>query len=388
MFANMTEIKSNEREFSGQVIVWLNEFINGGNYPFNDITGETSIKAAGDTTKFPDVQVWLNRAAKLGYCGWELKTPTTRADDPELLESAAAKARAMNADHFVTWNMRDAILWRTSQALFPVSATDRVEEYPSIPGVSKPEDLWDKHIAARLKERAGDILDDLKRLYHDGTLGKFDADAEYFVGRLHKTAESLYPLLAAALLSRIQCDAVFKKALQEWGSKQGYTNYTDEEFHQLIARQVVYRLLVKILFYLALKEQWADLPPLNIAGLTGAAAAAHLKEIFAHAAGIDWHAVFEEGLPDAIGLPDKAYLEITSLLIDLNRFSFGHLPHDVVGSVFEKLIPLHERHRLGQYFTPENLVDLVLAFCVRQRDDKVLDPTCGTGTFLVRAYDQ
>ncbi|MCX8147470.1 MAG: SAM-dependent methyltransferase, partial [Candidatus Woesearchaeota archaeon] len=50
--------------------------------------------------------------------------------------------------------------------------------------------------------------------------------------------------------------------------------------------------------------------------------------------------------------------------------------------------PPEERHALGQYFTKEELVDLIIAFCVREKTDKVLDPTCGTGTFLIRAYDR
>ena len=58
------------------------------------------------------------------------------------------------------------------------------------------------------------------------------------------------------------------------------------------------------------------------------------------------------------------------------------MPQDVVGNVFEKLIPPEERHALGQYFTNENLVDLITAFCVRSKSDKVLDPTCGTGLFF------
>lgn len=73
---------------------------------------------------------------------------------------------------------------------------------------------------------------------------------------------------------------------------------------------------------------------------------------------------------------------------ELNLYSFSILPHDVIGAVFEKLIPPEERHNLGQYFTRENLVDLILAFCVRTTDALVLDPTCGTGTFLIRAYDK
>ena len=86
----MTEIRSNEREFNSQVIVWLNEFISGGGYPFDNITGETSIQVVGETTKFPGVQVWLNRAAKQGFCGWELKSPSIPANDSTLLENAAA----------------------------------------------------------------------------------------------------------------------------------------------------------------------------------------------------------------------------------------------------------------------------------------------------------
>ncbi len=388
MFAIMTEIKSNEPEFSGQVVSWLNEFVCGGSYPFDVVTGETSIKSVGETTKFPDVQIWLNREAKQGFCGWETKPPTIRADDPVLLENAAAKARAMNADHFVTWNMRNAILWRTPQPLLPVSSTDRVKEYPAIV-VSKPEDMWDKSIGARLKERAAEILGDLKTLYYDHTLHQIETDTTFFVGRLGKAVESLYPILREALIQRVGGDAKFRQALQAWGVKQGIANVTDAGFYQAVAKQIIYRLLVRILFYLTLQKQWREiLPELGISGLSGKAATEHLKDIFAKARIIDWHAVFEEGLPDEIDMPDGAIHEIDALLIDLKRFSFGHMPHDVIGAVFEQLIPQPERHQLGQYFTPENLVDLILAFCIRERDDKVLDPTCGTGTFLLRAYNK
>ena len=384
----MTEIRSNEREFSSQVITWLNEFISGGGYPFDNVTGETSVQVAGETTKFPDVQVWLNRAAKQGFCGWELKPPSIPANDSTLLENAAAKARAMNADHFVTWNMRNAILWRTPQAGTLVAAENRVREYAPIPQINRPEDMWIKPNNALLKERAREILDDLKTLKYDGHLHQIEADTTFFVGRLHQSVDALYPILRDALLNRIGGDFKFKRELQAWGTKQGIANVTDAGFHQAVAKQIIYRLLVRILFYLTLQRQWRYLPELNISGLSGQAAGTHLKEIFARARELDWHAVFEEDLPDSIEMPDAAIYEIDLLLRDLKRFSFSHMPHDVIGAVFEKLIPQPERHALGQYFTPENLVDFILAFCIRQRDDKVLDPTCGTGTFLLRAYNK
>ena len=80
--------------------------------------------------------------------------------------------------------------------------------------------------------------------------------------------------------------------------------------------------------------------------------------------------------------------ELAKLIQDLNRFNFSNIPQEVLGAVFEKLIPPEERHRLGQYFTREDLVDFINAFCIRTRDDHILDPTCGTGTFLTRAYDR
>lgn len=39
----------------------------------------------------------------------------------------------------------------------------------------------------------------------------------------------------------------------------------------------------------------------------------------------------------------------------------------------------------GQFETPPEVADLLLAFCMRQPSDRLLDPSCGTGAFLSRA---
>ena len=59
---------------------------------------------------------------------------------------------------------------------------------------------------------------------------------------------------------------------------------------------------------------------------------------------------------------------------------------DVLGGIFKRLIAPEERHRFGQYYTSEDLVDVVNSFCIRESDALVLDPACGSGSFLVRAY--
>jgi len=384
----MPTVKANEREFMSQVISWLNEFLSSGTYPFETASSDPSIKMSGEKTKFPDVLIWRNRLAKQGFCGWELKTPATAVDDSDLLENAAEKATAMNANYFVTWNMRDAVIWRTPLPNVKVASQDRFKSYPSLYQVSAPDDLWVEPNKILLKNRAKEILEDLKTLYLVGHLHLIEVDATYFVGRLQHSVKTLYPYLQKSLISKVGSDAKFKNNLFSWAAKQGIANYAAPGFYETVSRQMVYRLLARILFYQTLRRHWSSLPQIDLSELSGETANKKLREIFEQARQIDWHAVFEEDFSDSIAVPDSGIEELDKLIKDLNRFNFSIMPQDVIGAVFEKLIPYEERHSLGQYFTPENLVDLINAFCVRMVNDYVLDPTCGTGTFLTRAYDK
>jgi len=384
----MPTVKANEREFMSQVISWLNEFLSSGTYPFETASSDPSIKMLGEKTKFPDVLIWRNRLAKQGFCGWELKTPATAVDDSDLLENAAEKATAMNANYFVTWNMRDAVIWRTPLPNVKVTSQDKFKSYPSLYQVSAPDDLWVEPNKILLKNRAKEILEDLKTLYLVGHLHLIDVDATYFVGRLQHSVKTLYPYLQKSLTGKVGSDAKFKKNLFDWAVKQGIANYAAPGFYETVSRQMVYRLLARILFYQTLRRHWSSLPQIDLSGLSADTANKKLREIFEQARQIDWHAVFEEDFSDSIAVPDSGIEELDKLIKDLNRFNFSIMPQDVIGAVFEKLIPYEERHSLGQYFTPENLVDLINAFCVRTVNDYVLDPTCGTGTFLTRAYDK
>jgi SAM-dependent methyltransferase len=74
-------------------------------------------------------------------------------------------------------------------------------------------------------------------------------------------------------------------------------------------------------------------------------------------------------------------------LIDtLKEFDFSSMGSDFLGRVYEKLIPPPERKRLGQFYTPPDVAELIVSLTVRSGDDVVLDPGCGSGTFLVKAY--
>ncbi|MCY2988553.1 MAG: N-6 DNA methylase [Planctomycetota bacterium] len=65
---------------------------------------------------------------------------------------------------------------------------------------------------------------------------------------------------------------------------------------------------------------------------------------------------------------------------------FREVSTDVVGLIFQKLVSPETRHRFGQHFTGPDPVDLINSFCIRSANATVLDPACGSGSFLVRAY--
>lgn len=380
-----------------QVNIWLNEAISQGSYSFEAASSEPSIKVSSATTNFPDIQIWLNRKAGMGFCGWELKTPTTPVDDKALLEDAAKKARAMNADYFVTWNMRDAVIWRTPNCPVPeslnrgieqVSHEHRLKTYPAILPVTEVNDLWVVSKQELLKARAREILYDLSILHRDGHLHLVDVDSTFFIHILTEAVKTLIPHIHQALIAKMGKDKKFKESLFDWAIKQAIANYDDPAFYETVSRQAVYRLFGKVLFYLTLRRFRSDLPAMLLKEIEPSRLNEKLKEYFELARQIDYQAVFEEDFTDNIPVPPIAAPFIVALVEDLNRFNFSSMPHDVVGNVFEKLIPPEERHALGQYFTREDLVDLINTFCIQTKDAKVIDPTCGTGTFLIRSYDR
>ena len=323
------------------------------------------------------------------FCLIEIFNPQIPPEHPLHLEKAIDKARQINSPFFITWNLKDTILWRTPKKGISISREYQLKTYftiQQIPNVPKP--VINSLIESLLKQRLTEIINDLKTLSEVGHLYQVDIDAEFFVHRLHKAVETISPLLKKSLSTQFSLKPQFKKEILAWAAKQGIANYEEESFLEVLSRQIVYRLLGKILFYETLRRHFKELPEPDFSSLDPSLILKKLSGCFEKAKHIDYQAIFEEEIIDNVPYPEKALLELQSLLDDLNRYNFSNMPQDVVGKVFEKLIPYEERHALGQYFTREDLVDFILTFCIGSKDNFILDPTCGTGTFLIRGYDR
>ncbi len=68
------------------------------------------------------------------------------------------------------------------------------------------------------------------------------------------------------------------------------------------------------------------------------------------------------------------------------RFRLRDAKADVLKALYESLVDPAQRHDLGEYYTPDWLAArLVRAVVDRPLEQRVLDPACGSGTFLFHA---
>jgi type I restriction enzyme M protein len=93
----------------------------------------------------------------------------------------------------------------------------------------------------------------------------------------------------------------------------------------------------------------------------------------------------DEDTITTIELPPQAIDKVVSILEDK---SLGLTDLDVKGIAFEEFLSATYRGGgLGQFFTPRDIVNFMVDLIEPAIGENVIDPTCGTGGFLIRVYD-
>ncbi|EGO7722004.1 restriction endonuclease subunit M [Enterococcus faecalis] len=91
---------------------------------------------------------------------------------------------------------------------------------------------------------------------------------------------------------------------------------------------------------------------------------------------------------DVIEVSDSIQFDAKSLTYvvgELQLYSLQESSRDAVGEAFEIFIGPSLKGGQGQFFTPRNVVNMVIEMLDPSRDDKILDPACGSGGFLVES---
>ena len=91
---------------------------------------------------------------------------------------------------------------------------------------------------------------------------------------------------------------------------------------------------------------------------------------------------------DVIEVADKVTLDEKSLRYivgELQNVSLTDCDRDAVGEAFEIFIGPSLKGGQGQFFTPRNVVKMVVDMIDPEPGDRIIDPACGSGGFLVEA---
>jgi type I restriction enzyme M protein len=88
---------------------------------------------------------------------------------------------------------------------------------------------------------------------------------------------------------------------------------------------------------------------------------------------------------DIIALKSRSLAYIVG---ELQRYSFLDTHIDVKGKAYEELVGSNLRGDRGEFFTPRNVQRMAISMLDVKPGEKILDPSCGTGGFLVIAMNE
>ncbi|MGH8031754.1 MAG: HsdM family class I SAM-dependent methyltransferase [Luteimonas sp.] len=315
----------------------------------------------------------------------------------DVVKDARIKAAKAGAEYFFTWNVNECVLWLTE----PPAGADARSHYRAwhVAGVVRPDQLGSVDTEQAIKSWLGRFVNDLAQILRgNASVGYKPPDAR-FVEALESAMSMPIRMTMEVLQQRYQ-RAPERSALDAWmRDGQGWVLSADaegiRESLERASKFTNYTLVNKLVFYEALMKRYAaQLKKLQVPAHidSGEGLRLHLHGYFDNAMKVtgDYETVFGEDrstLGARIPFYADAAVDSWRVLIEqIHVFDFSRLDYEVIGNIFERLISPEERHKYGQFYTRAEVVDLINSFCIRSGEETVLDPSCGGGTFLVRAY--
>jgi type I restriction-modification system DNA methylase subunit len=370
--------------FASEVKDWINEIIENEKLRFEG----ADIEIRDPERKRGDLIIWERRLKKPALLIeiWDAKTsPWDYA-----LDSALSKAWKNNIPYFVVWNLTHFYCWDTfeegeaiDKLWWPHSGVSEV--------VCRALTYYDAiNSEESIKNYLRSFLKEFEQVYYGIKAKPLLGIDERFIYRLRGSIDALSIPILEYFRERVR-DPEFRKQLVGYFIKQGWTFRGSDEDLEKVSRQYVYLLVNKILFYNILRStSYRNLPKIVIPdiGLTGDEMKKRIDNYFMKAfeATGCYETILLTDFLDSLPPPDDAVGMLKDFIHKMGEYDFSKISYEILGNIFQRLIPEEERHKLGQYFTRSDVVDLIVGFCIRDARDKVLDGGCGAGTFLIRSY--
>mgnify|MGYP006279842053 CR=1 FL=1 len=252
----------------------------------------------------------------------KIRTHAQAKNDLELLESFMA---ALPECKYGMWtNGLDIFYLKKTETRFDT----RFERIGDWPPVAESLELQDAHSRGRLRSADPDMLKTTFRRCHNFIHGNEGMQKE----------EAFWQFLHLIFAKMYDEETHKRENRQFWA---GPTEQYSEDGREAIKRRV------DPLFEQA-KEAYAD--------------------------------VFEGD--ERLKLTDRA---LAFMVSELSRYDFARTNLDAKGVAYQEIVGSNLRGDKGQYFTPRGVVDMAVNMLDPKTDERLLDPACGTGGFMVSA---
>lgn len=387
-----------EVEFTAEASTWLTQHIEKDPaLPFQKAVCERRAKGAQQRR---DLSL-IGKDGKSLVTG-EVKLPYQKDGatpyNATVVKDARRKAERSGAKYFFTWNVNECVLWQTESANTDPAAGQHYRSW-RVTTISKASHLTLPSTQEAIKRWLGEFVIELAKIIRGKANVGFKAPDQRFVEALESALDLPIRLTQEELENRYTTGRGKDDLIRWMRDEQGWTIATDpegiRESLERAAKFACYSVVNKLVFYEALMKRYgAQLPRLDIPDHidTGEDGRLHLEGYFEQAMNVtlDYETVFREGRASVgTSIPFYANNAIPfwrSLVNQIHEFDFSRLDYEIIGGIFERLISPEERHKYGQFYTRVEVVDLINSFCILTGEESLLDPACGGGTFLVRAY--
>ncbi len=294
---------------------------------------------------------------------------------PDVIRQGFRYAGDLGAPYFCTFNGDRLVVF------------DAYEE-----GVPLLERSTKSYEISSLNAFAGSFLDEIGRIRAGDA--RWDANDDAFIKRVRSLHEKITPELRDSLTGHLEEDDEFRNDFDEWTASQSieYEDVSESEraaVREEFAEQASYLLINKIIFYKLLEDSATYRDEIEPLAVSPFRVQQDLQEYFNHLVEeIDFEAIFEhDEIYSEIPL-DPVADRVRDFIIELDEQDLQQFDSDVIGRIYEGVIPAERRHDMGEYYTPPAICDLITQLTIDDAHDDVLDPACGSGGFLVSAYHQ
>lgn len=373
----MSIIRINERSWGIDLISCINEYLVGKDLVIKRAGGENSLKSTHNTM-FPDVLLFGDSHSAKILLGWELKMPDTDINDNEFIDNAFTKAKLLKLNSFLLWNVNYAKLYVIKDNELKIEKEWQLSRIlKTREDVQNNKALWFELLKI--------IIIDLNEFIMSGTISATKISDSLTSDDIINFIFNNKYLLVDKYSSCIIENAQFQDEIDLWWKTVRNEYPPNSNKLEILAELNILSWINKFTFANLLKRYFNQAKKIEdiVESTTTNEALQIIKTISSNC---DFYNIFKTQIANEI-IPDLIWRDLKNL----NNFLVDSHVQDIDSSdwhkIFEELISVKHRKLYGQYSTPQALARLLVNLTIENKNLRVLDPCCGTGTIVKEAFN-